>query len=194
MNQTYSAHPADPAEGPPDGELFASWCAGDAAAFDALYDRWSGPTWRFLVHQCGSHRAEEMHQEAWLQVVRNREKYREDHRFAGWLFTLIRNLVIDDARRRKVRPDQDHAGTDPDRLTVTIDAVGTIDRQRAADRLRTLVNALPFEQREVVLLRWEAGMSLPEIAELTGVSRDTAKSRLRYALDKLREELQDDAS
>ncbi|HSG91451.1 MAG TPA: sigma-70 family RNA polymerase sigma factor [Pseudomonadales bacterium] len=190
--------PDDAAEAAADAALMAAWRAGDDGAFEALYARWSGPTWRFLVRQCGAERAQELHQDTWMQVIRGRDRYRESARFAGWLFTLARNCIIDDARRRGVRPDHDHAGPDPETLEGTAsgddeaDPAARIDAERDGRRLAAAVARLPRAQREVVMLRWEGGLTLPEIAALTEASLDTVKSRLRYALGHLHKELSAD--
>jgi len=180
-----------PAPDPEDGQLIAAWRRGDAAAFDALYARRRGPVWRFLVAQAGAEFADELHQETWLAVVRGRDRYREQDRCAGWLFTLARNCVIDAARRRAARPEPEHpidADTTP---AEGADAAQQLDGERRAGDLRAAVAALPDAQRETVLLRWEAGLTLPEIAAHTGVPLDTVKSRLRYAMARLREEFPD---
>jgi RNA polymerase sigma factor (sigma-70 family) len=201
MNDATSVAPADPesaqagsADAAADAALMAAWRSGDDRAFEALYARWSGPSWRFLVRQCGADRAQELHQETWIQVIRGRDRYRESARFAGWLFTLARNCIIDEARRRGVRPDHDHAGTDPETLDDhgNTDPATRIDTERDGRRLAAAVALLPRSQREVVMLRWEGGLTLPEIAALTEVSIDTVKSRLRYALGYLHKELSAD--
>ncbi|MEE4299642.1 MAG: sigma-70 family RNA polymerase sigma factor [Pseudomonadales bacterium] len=172
-----------------DARLVAAWQGGDEAAFEALYARWSRPVWRFLAARAGRGAADELHQETWLAVIRGRDGYTDRARFPAWLFTLARNAAIDGQRRRAVRPDQDAGAADVETLTYEEDAAAQVDGERRARDLRAAVAALPLAQRETVLLRWEAGLTLPEIAEHTGAPLDTVKSRLRYALARLREEV-----
>ena len=180
-----------PAPDSGDARLMAAWQSGDGAAFDALYARWSRPVWRFLAARAGREWADELHQETWLAVIRGRTTYREADRFAAWLFTLARNAAIDAARRRGVRPDQDGGDEAAEDLALESDAAAKLDGERRAADLREAVAALPATQRETVLLRWEGGLTIPEIAQHTGVPVDTVKSRLRYALTRLREEFPD---
>ena len=181
----------DDRAGDADAQLMAAWRAGDDGAFEALYARWRRPVWRWHALRAGRERADELHQETWLAVDRGRERYRERERFAGWLFTIARNTLVDAERRRAVRPDTDRGDVEPDSLAAQPDPVAAVDGQRQARALRTAVAALPAPQREVVLLRWEAGLTVPEIAAHTGAPLDTIKSRLRYALTRLREEFAD---
>jgi RNA polymerase sigma-70 factor (ECF subfamily) len=174
-----------------DARLMAAWQGGDGAAFEALYARWSRPVWRFLAARAGREWADELHQETWLAVIRGRGSYRESDRFAGWLFTLARNAAIDAARRRSVRPDHEGGDAAAEDLAEESDAAARLDGERRAEDLKTAVAALPAAQRETVLLRWEGGLTIPEIAAHTGVPVDTVKSRLRYALTRLREEFPD---
>lgn len=177
--------------GAEDSRLMIAWQGGDEAAFEALYARWSRPVWRFLAARAGRELADELHQETWLAVIRGRTGYRDRSRFAGWLFTLARNAAIDRERRRQARPDQAPSAGDVEALPIEEDAAGRVDGERRARDLRAAVAALPEAQRDTVLLRWEAGLTLAEIAEHTGVPLDTVKSRLRYALARLREEVPD---
>lgn len=182
-----------------DTRLMAAWQGGDETAFEALYARWSRPLHRFLAARAGREFADELHQEAWLAVIRGRSGYRDSARFPAWLFTLARNAAIDGMRRRGARPDQgpdtvpvdDEAGEHHAALRTDEEAGARVDGERQHRDLRAAVLALPLAQRETVLLRWEAGLTLPEIAEHTGAPLDTVKSRLRYALARLREEVPD---
>ena len=171
---------------------------GDAAAFEVLYGRWRRPLFRYVAHQCGHNGAsDELYQDIWLRVVNARLQYEASARFATWLFRIARNRLVDHWRATGRVPvvDIDRAddgegdplaalpGPDderPERI---------VERKALAERIVAAVQSLPDAQREAFLLSEEGDMSLEEIAALTGVGRETVKSRLRYALGKLRQEL-----
>lgn len=173
-----------------DEALMQSFAAGDAEAFDRLYGRHRAALFRFLQRQCGQRAlAEEMFQDVWMALIGARERYRAEAKFTTYLYTLARHRLIDHYRRLGVRAqnvveagdeDVENApSTDPDPVT-------RLEARRGVSRLIDLVEALPPEQREVILLRAEADMSLEEMAQVTATQRETVKSRLRYAMDKLR--------
>lgn len=166
---------------------------GDAGAFDVIYGRHKGGLFRYMLRQCGSRGvAEELFQEVWMNLIRARETYTVQARFSTYLYRLAHNRLIDHYRSQAsgvpVSYDDECGpalesiaggrGDDP--------AVAADVRQQAA-RLLHLIQALPEAQREAFLLQQESGMSVEEIAQATCVNRETAKSRLRYAISKLRQ-------
>lgn len=171
-----------------DEELMVAYAAGDAAAFETLYSRHRGPLFRFMLHQVREHgTAEELYQDVWQRVITARERYRPEARFSTWLFQIAHNRLTDHWRAQQHRPaapadavERAEREADPQ----------TPERQLSAfeerRRLQLALQELPADQREVVLLRLEQELSLEQIGEITGVGRETVKSRLRYALDKLR--------
>lgn len=173
-----------------DEALMQSFAAGDAGAFDRLYARHRGPLFRFLLRQCGQRAlAEELLQDVWTSLIGARERYRVDAKFTTYLYTLARHRLIDHVRRQGVRAPFD---TEVDEKIIESaphpdpDPAAQLDSRRNLRRLVDLVAALPAAQREVILLRAEADLSLDEMAQITRSERETVKSRLRYALDKLR--------
>lgn len=179
-----------------DEELMLRFAAGDAAAFDALYARHRGGVFRYLLRQCQNRAtAEELFQDVWMNLVHARGRYRVQAKFATYLYTLSHNRLIDHFRRHKplhvVPLDEDDA--DP----VELQASPALEPERGAQareqaaRLLQLVAELPHVQREAFLLHEEGELSLDEIARVTGANRETVKSRLRYAMDKLREGMKD---
>src|SRR5699024_1409435 len=169
--------------------LMQRYARGDTAAFDTLYARHRGPLYRYLLRGCGNRDAAgELFQDVWARLIRARHRYRPRARFTTWLFRMAQNRLIDHSRRQRPRGDMpaDLAAPDHD------NPEQRTDRRQAADRLLIAIAALPFEQREAILLKEERDLSLAAIAEVTGVGRETVKSRLRYALAKLREVLPDD--
>lgn len=171
-----------------DEELMVAYASGDTAAFELLYSRHRGPLFRFMLHQVREHgTAEELYQDVWQRVITARERYRPEARFSTWLFQIAHNRLTDHWRAQQHRPpapadalERAEREADPQ----------TPERQLSAfeerRRLQLALQELPADQREVVLLRLEQELSLEQIGEITGVGRETVKSRLRYALDKLR--------
>ena len=173
---------------PSDEQLMLSYGAGDAAAFELLYSRHRGPLFRFMLHQVRDHAtAEELYQDVWQRVITARQRYAPEAKFSTWLFQIAHNRLTDHWRALQHRPP---APADAEERTAREVDPQTPERQLSAfeerRRLQLALEELPEEQREVVLLRLEKELTLEEIGEITGVGRETVKSRLRYALDKLR--------
>jgi RNA polymerase sigma factor (sigma-70 family) len=176
--------------GPSDEALYQGYRRGDAAAFDMLYQRYRQPLFLFLLRSCRTRAdAEDLYQELWSRVIQAGEGFHQGS-FRAWVFRIARNLQIDRYRRERVRPLAD--GDIPINLAAA--TPGPDQQTDAADcheRLLTAIGALPPEQREAFLLKEESGLELAEIATLAGVGRETIKSRLRYALKRLRASLED---
>lgn len=171
-----------------DEELMVAYASGDTAAFELLYSRHRGPLFRFMLHQVREHgTAEELYQDVWQRVITARERYRPEARFSTWLFQIAHNRLTDHWRAQQHRPP---APADAVERAEREADPQTPERQLSAfeerRRLQLALQELPADQREVVLLRLEQELSLEQIGEITGVGRETVKSRLRYALDKLR--------
>lgn len=172
-----------------DAELLFAYAAGDVRAFDVLYSRHRAPLYRYLVRQCHDRElANDLFQEVWGKVIGQRSRYEARAKFQTFLYTIAYNCFIDHCRRRSVRPRlADEADAE---LTVPAPATDAPDRNAESDelgaQLRTAIAALPAEQRDAFLLYEESGLSVDEIAAVTGVGAETAKSRLRYAIAKLR--------
>ena len=169
-----------------------SYSAGDAEAFETLYQRHRAPLYRFVTRQCNTHSADELFQDIWLKVINARRNYQVTASFKTWLYHMARNRIIDQYRRETIRPVDNHA----DELeTVESTTISTPDKNlhtlTQQQRLLDAISDLPVDQKEVFLLREEAGLSVEQIAETCGINFETAKSRLRYAIKKLRQSLQD---
>lgn len=171
---------------------------GDVQAFDTLYARHRGALYRYLLRQCGiAAVAEELFQDVWMNLIRARERYEPRAKFTTYLFRLAHNRLIDHYRRQAagVPLSYDDDPDDPliDSLVATTPGPAEQAALRAdAERLLTLIGELPEAQREALLLREEGGLSLVEIAEATAVNVETAKSRLRYAVAKLKRDMEVD--
>jgi RNA polymerase sigma-70 factor (ECF subfamily) len=186
-----------------DEALMLAYRAGDATAFEELYGRWRGRLFRYLQHQCGNAaRAEELYQDIWLKVVGARGHYEVAAKFSTWLFRIAHNRLVDHWRasgRQAVEvlaSYEDGDGDVPDERAepaAPADEMPArlLERRDLAERMSSAIDALPAAQRETFLLVEEGEMTLEEIAAATGTSRETAKSRLRYALAKLRADLKD---
>lgn len=184
-----------------DEALLLAYAGGDMRAFTRLYDRHEGGVYRFITrcvgHLSGSGVVDELHQEVWFAVTRQAARYTPSARFTTWLYTIARHRVIDHVRQLK--PSQgplqtldDEAGEAlADRLAAepSAEPLHQVEARQQAEAFLAAVDALPADQREAFLLQAEAGMSLEEIAQTTGVGPETAKSRLRYARSKLRQAL-----
>lgn len=201
-----SAEPrTDPSAEPrTDEALMDEFRLGDADAFEILVGRHSRGLYNFLLRSVHAPaRAEELLQEVLLRVIRSKDRYRRSARFTTWVYTIARNLCVDESRRARFR---DHESLDAPlrrRRAPGSATLGSLlaseelmpdlvaESPRLRERLTTAVQRLPGEQREVFLMRSMAGMSFREIGETVGAPENTVKSRMRYALDKLREELAD---
>jgi RNA polymerase sigma factor (sigma-70 family) len=176
-----------------DEELMLRYGEGDASAFDALYRRHRGPLYRFLLRQArDAATAEELFQDVWMRVVNSRGRYEVRAKFTSWVYAIAHNRVMDFYRangRASFLSHEESESVLEDLPAGEIPAEVKLDRKRAAERLIAALAELPDAQREAFLLQQEGDMSLEEIAAATGVSRETAKSRLRYAVAKLRASL-----
>ena len=181
-----------------DEELLGAYQQGDPGAFEALLRRHRAPLFTFLVRMLGDReKAEDLAQETFLRIVKGAQAWERRARFQTWLFTIARNLCVDQSRRDRFRKAESLDAQGPEGDPPMAESVPgrEIDPGRGAEsaRLRPLLQKalleLPAEQREVFVLREQAGLPFREIAELTGVNENTVKSRMRYALLGLRKAL-----
>jgi len=180
--------------GPGDEELMLRYGGGDAGAFETLYRRHRGPLYRFLLRQVKNEAAtaEELFQDVWMRVIDSRGRYEARAKFSSWVYAIAHNRLMDFYRASGKAKflDQEENEAALDALPADDPpAEIRLDRKRAAERLLAALGRLPEAQREAFLLQQESELSVEEIGAVTGVSRETAKSRLRYALVKLRSTL-----
>ena len=182
-----------------DEDLMLAYAAGDAAAFETLYTRHKGGVFRYMLRQCANAGiAEELFQDVWMSVLRARASYVASAKFTTWLYRIAHNRLIDHWRT-VAQVELVTAGVDDeDEEPLAAIAAARDDEPEArasvreiAGRLHAACAALPALQREAFLLHQEGGLELAEIAELTGAGVETVKSRIRYAVAKLRLELGD---
>ena len=174
-----------------DAQLMLAYARGEMRAFETLYARHRGALYRYLMRQARDGEvANDLFQEVWSRVVVNRSRYEPRAKFRTFLFTLAHNCFIDHCRRVKARPaglgieDADAADLLP--AAEETRPENTLERAEETRRYRAALATLPPEQRDVYLLHEESDLSLDEIARVTGVGAETAKSRLRYAVAKLK--------
>ena len=174
-----------------DESLMLNYSRGEADAFEVLYQRHKGPLYRFILRQCGQAFVDELFQDIWLKVINSRLRYKVKATFKTWLYRIARNRIIDHYRKQHIRPIDDH----PEEVNIIRSAEQSqpenqLEANDQHGQLMKAIASLPAEQKEVFLLREEAGLELEEIALTTGINYETAKSRLRYAVKKLQQQLE----
>jgi RNA polymerase sigma-70 factor (ECF subfamily) len=182
-----------------DPDLMRAYAAGDAAAFDALYARHKGGVYRYVLRHCGhAGVADELFQDVWMNVIRARASYVPSAKFTTWLYRIAHNRLVDHWRANGhvelVTAGADDDADDPlDAIAAPRDDEPEVraDAREVSQRLEAAFAALPAAQREAFLLHQEGGLDLAEIAAVTGAGVETVKSRIRYAVAKLRAELGD---
>jgi RNA polymerase sigma-70 factor (ECF subfamily) len=183
-----------------DESLMLAFARGSAPAFERLYARHRGGTYRYLLrHTNHASTAEELHQDVWLKIVRAREAYVPAAKFSTWLYTVARHRLVDHWRAQRdtkftslqddgIESEVERSRTDvpasDDPLALSMDA-------QSGQRLVAALAGVPPAQRDAFLLHVEGGLGLDEIAALTATPVETVKSRLRYAYRRLRAALGD---
>ncbi|MGA8278182.1 MAG: RNA polymerase sigma factor [Rhodanobacteraceae bacterium] len=178
--------------GDDDAALMLAYAAGDIDAFRTLYARHRAHLYRFILLRVGQRsQADDLFQETWSRLIAARANYRPAAKFSTWLLALAHNLVVDSFRRARPQADVDETAralaheTIPEREQPE-QSLSAFEQRR---RLQLALENLPDEQRGVFVLRMEQELSLDDIAAITGVGRETVKSRLRYALKQIRQRL-----
>lgn len=183
--------------GDADAQLMLRYAAGDARAFDELYALHRSGLWRFIRRSVRDAAAtDDVFQECWSRVITNRARYRPTARFATWLYRIAHNCCMDYWRRSTRRHRRESADDDAVAAATDENSAGPLEAAQDdedSDRLAAALAQLPDEQRAVFLLYVEGGLSVAEIGEVTGANPETAKSRLRYAVARLKESLGADA-
>ncbi|MGA7770910.1 MAG: sigma-70 family RNA polymerase sigma factor [Candidatus Sulfotelmatobacter sp.] len=163
----------------------------DPDLFYGLIEKYQHRLLRYLMHLTG-HRelAEDLFQETWIRVLERGGQYDGRHEFSSWLFTIARNLVIDQMRRKQ--PASFCSLTDDEDAEVfDIPAKGSpsaldlsIQREQN-EQISAGMQHIEAKYREALVLRFEEGMSMAEIADVTGVPIGTVKSRIYRGLSAL---------
>jgi RNA polymerase sigma-70 factor (ECF subfamily) len=184
---------------PTDEELLDRFRGGDRAAIDELHARHTGVLFNFILRSVRDrHLAQEIEQETWLRIIDKANGFQHAAKFSTWAHTIARNLCIDNARKAGLRRhpslDQPRSNGDggdgatlgdtvkdtrplPDRATVN---------QEMQIRLNDAIAMLPADQREVFVLRVYSKTPFREIAVIVNAPENTVKSRMRYAVERLK--------
>jgi RNA polymerase sigma-70 factor, ECF subfamily len=186
-----------------DEMLMVRYQRGDREAFAELVRRYKTPVFNFAMRQLRHPSvAEDVTQDVFLRVVQSAAEFKHEARFNTWVYTIARNLCIDQLRKlgHRRHPSLDQpAAKDGEDARPLIESIAsshpTANAERStigsevATRIIAAVEALPEDQREVFLLREIGNLPFKDIAVVTGVGENTVKSRMRYALDRLQEAL-----
>jgi RNA polymerase sigma-70 factor, ECF subfamily len=183
-----------------DEDLMVAYQKGEVRAFEILLGRHRKPVFNFILRYVGDKEtAEDLLQETFMRVIKGSDAYKRQAKFTTWLYTIARNLCVDQTRRRKHRK---HASLDAP-MQASDDSGTLLDvipsSEMASDRksvnkelhetMQRAIASLSDDQREVFLMREFLDLPFKQIAEVVGVPENTVKSRMRYALEKLRLEL-----
>ncbi len=176
---------------PEDSALMLRYKDGDTDAFERLYRRHNDALYRYLLRLCRHPAtAEDVFQEVWGKIIKARQSYRPTAKFTTFMYRVAHNCFIDHVRRNKRHANS--VELEPERHADTSELPDAIaERNLAKERLALALDNLPEEQRDAFLLYEEAGLNVAQIASVTGCNRETAKSRLRYAVNKLRTAIQE---
>ncbi len=175
-----------------DEDLMLSFQAGEAAAFEALLARHQKSVFNFIFRFVNNREeAEELLQEVFIKVYRNVKDYNPVGKFKTWLFTVARNLCVDHYRKKRLRYseslDEVKEAGDLNKFEQIANGESAPDELSSAAELEKILtmalSSLNEDQKEVFLLREKMGFKFEEIAEMTNVSVNTVKSRMRYALE-----------
>lgn len=187
-----------------DEMLMVRYQRGERKAFAELVRRHNRPIYNFVLRQLRAPSvAEEVTQDVFMRLVQNAADFKHEARFLTWLYTIARNLCIDQLRklahRRHASLDQSVSDGSGEAGPLLGESISDPNPHTSAERsalslevrssIVKAVDALPDDQREVFLLREVANLPFRDIAEITGVGENTVKSRMRYALDRLKDAL-----
>ena len=175
-----------------DATLVSNYIKGDESALEILVKRHKQRIYSFIYSKVYDRDvAEDIFQDTFIKVIRTlkRGAYNEEGKFLPWVMRISHNLVIDFFRKNNRMPKFDNSGefsifsvlSDPD-----LNAEKMIIKEQVEHDVRRLVDELPEDQKEVLMMRIYNDMSFKEISERTGVSINTALGRMRYALINLR--------
>jgi RNA polymerase sigma-70 factor (ECF subfamily) len=167
----------------------------DPDLLDRLIEQYQHRLLRYLVYLSGNRElAEDLFQETWIRVLERGHQYDGEHEFSTWLYAVARNLTIDYLRKKSplsldgLMEDEEHAPLEP--ADTRPMAWEVVQQHEQAERISAALVSIPAEYRETVVLRFQEGLALDEIATITGTKLGTVKSRLYRGLNMLMSRLQ----
>jgi len=176
-----------------DYELIKKFIEGEQSCFEELIHRHKNKVYAYIsLYIRDQALAEDIFQDTFLKVIQSVKagKYYEDGKFLSWVMRIAHNLIIDHFRRLRQMNTMSNDDYESDLFNSKSLAEKNIEedlvRIQVKKDVRKLISMLPYDQREVVILRHYTGLSFKEIAEITGVSINTALGRMRYALINMR--------
>lgn len=180
-----------------DQELIEKFVKGQNSALEILLKRYKRKLFTYIYHQVRDQAvAQDIFQETFFKIITTLKKgsYNEEGKFLPWAARIAHNLIIDYFRAKKKYPQFD-GGDEFDIFSVLPLRQGNMEdkmvKMQIKKELRELIRNLPFDQREVVIMRLYKDMSFKEIADITNVSINTALGRMRYALINLRKMIEE---
>ena len=175
-----------------DAQLVSNYIRGEESALEVLITRHKQRIYSFIYSKVFDRDiSEDIFQDTFIKVIRTlkRGKYNEEGKFLPWVMRIAHNLVIDHFRKNSRMPKFDNSG-DFNIFSVISDnalnAEKSIIKGQVESDVRRLIDELPEDQKEVLIMRMYKDMSFKEISERTGVSINTALGRMRYALINMR--------
>ncbi|MBR5434146.1 MAG: sigma-70 family RNA polymerase sigma factor [Bacteroidales bacterium] len=181
-----------------DQELVVAFCNGDNSAIDILLTRYHSKVLGYIRHLVRNKElAEDICQETFMKVINSlkRDVYHDDGHFSAWLFRIAHNLIIDHFRKESKLQTVSNENGEIDLFNNAKYSDATIETQfvknQISNDLKELIHELPEEQRNTVLMRLNLDMSFKEIAEIQGISINTALGRMRYAILNLRKMIEE---
>lgn len=174
-----------------DMNLIKKFKAGDESAFEELVKRYQKKVYNTTYRMMGNREdANDLAQEAFLRVYRKLDRFKGNSSFSTWLFTVTTNLCRDEMRKRQRRLQTTSLSEKERNIPDEMMSPEDLSLQRELrDKLQQVIDKLPNKHREVIILREFQGLSYDEIAEVTGVSMGTVKSRLSRARRSIKQEL-----
>ena len=182
---------------PTDHELVQEFVNGSRTAIETLIKRHQKRVYGYILLLVkNQHLAEDIFQDTFVKVIKSLQegRYNDNGRFVSWVMRIAHNLIIDHFRRERQNCIISNDALEYDLFNTSKFSPKNIEddivHEQIIDSVRELVQQLPPEQREVVLLRHYADLSFKEIAEQTNVSINTALGRMRYALMNIRKQME----
>jgi RNA polymerase sigma-70 factor (ECF subfamily) len=167
----------------------------DPDLLDRLIEQYQHRLLRYLIHLAGNRElAEDLFQETWIRVLERGHQYDGKHEFSTWLYAVARNLTLDYLRKKSavsldgLMQNDEHTPLEP--ADTRPAAWEVVQQHEQAERINAALVSIPVEYRETVVLRFQEGLALEEIAAVTGAKVGTVKSRLYRGLNLLMGQLE----